>query len=225
MFSLSPLSHPCVMKISQQDGDSCCGPRSLGGGARGGGRDFCISKYLGSGCRIFSEHVQTAMRATGNQSLNETLWQEGKAGWRGHRRLARVQTPARPCWNNPLRERKSRKRFHLLHVLFGCGVCCVQVFYISPCLLSLKHSGRYWEGRSTGSCSLPDLDLDVTMGMGRRAIGIGLRPMNHFEYGLAVLTAFLAAPVRLCFIPPVFLLQCWITLVFSWYGCVLKDLM
>lgn len=36
------------------------------------GRDFCISKYLGSECVIFSEHVQATMRATGNQTLNET---------------------------------------------------------------------------------------------------------------------------------------------------------
>lgn len=165
------------------------------------------------------------MRATGNQSLNETLWQESKAGWHGRWCLALVQTPARPCWNNPLRERKSRKRFHLLYVLFGCSVRSVQVFYVSPCLLSLRHSRRSLEGRSAGSCSLPHLDLDVTMDMGRGTIGICLCPINHFEYGLATLTACLAASVHLCIIRPVFLFQCWITLFFSWYDCLLKHLM
>lgn len=58
-------------------------PQVLGRRGKGGGRDFYISKYLGGGCRIFREHVQAAMWATGNQSLNESLWQEGRAGCRG----------------------------------------------------------------------------------------------------------------------------------------------
>lgn len=115
-------------------------PQVLGRRGKGGGRDFYISKYLGGGCRIFREHVQAAMWATGNQSLNESLWQEGRAGCHGRWRLALGQTPARPCWHNPLRERKSGNRFPLLHVLLGRRVRCVQVFYISPCLLSLRHS-------------------------------------------------------------------------------------
>lgn len=139
-------------------------PQVLGRRGNGGRRDFCISKYLGSGCKIFSEHVQAAMRATGNQSLNETLDRRVRLAG-----TALVQTPARPCWNNPLRERVE-----------SVSICCTfsldaafAVSKSSTCLPVFCLWGTA-DLRKSGSWSLLHLDLSVTMGMGRRAIGVGL---------------------------------------------------
>lgn len=145
------------MKISQQDGDLCCGPRSLAGGAKGE-EEISLSAntlevdagYLGSTCKPPCEQQGTKvlMKALGRRVGLAALGAGAELCCRHQPGPAdiillgteRVETfPFAPC------------------SVGTQGLLCPSLLHFS---LSLRHSRTSQEGRSTTSHTPPQMDLD-----------------------------------------------------------------